>query len=38
VICNEAIDIFHKLWQASAVEVNECYLNQCNPYGEDLEV
>jgi len=33
----EAKEISWKLWQASGVTANVCYLAMCNPYGKDLE-
>jgi len=33
----EAIESSQKLWQASAVNVNLCYLNRFSPYVEDLK-
>jgi len=33
----EAKEISWKLWQASGVTANVCYLSQYNPYGTDLK-
>jgi len=33
----EAKEISWKLWQASRVTANVCYLTLCSPYGTDLK-
>jgi len=33
----EAREISWKLWQASGVKANVCYLGQYNPYNKDLK-